>query len=176
MLPLLFAAVRGEVQTSTALAAAVVGGALGGMVIGLLRDRLGRAGSRASVVLLVASLAAAVLAIGSGLWPLAAALIAACWAGGVTSSWTSTFECFGTRNAGTNFGLVTTGWFGGLAVGATWALSALGGAPVAERPIAGWQAAIAVGSWSGVLVYLSTLVHPAAPAPHPRSTRRPRPS
>ena len=101
-------------------------GSAGGIVAGLLYDRIGQRAPWPVFAFLVAILATAAALDRSGLVKAASYLTAAGFVGTLVAAWVCTSACFGTRSAGTNFGLVFTGWSLGFVAGALCAVGVAG--------------------------------------------------
>jgi hypothetical protein len=108
--------------------AASSGGILGGLVAGFQQDRAWQVGPWPVVLAIVAGLTASALLLAMRQLEAAAFLAAASSVGGFVVEWSCTIGCFGTRNAGGNFGLVFAGGSVGAVLGAFGAVSAAGGA------------------------------------------------
>ena len=104
-----------------------LGGVFGGLAAGAQQDRAGQVGPWPVVAMLVAALAAGALLLTMGQSAAAAFLVSASCAGGLVLEWVCTTECFGTKSAGSNFGLVFTGGSAGSLLGALGAVLAAGG-------------------------------------------------
>jgi MFS family permease len=132
-----------------------IGGCLGGVVAGSLTDRVRRRGMWRAYLAIALSLLVGGVAAGVGWFGGAAFLTAAGGVGVVVVAWVTTIECFGTRYAGTNFGLAFTGWAVGLLLGAL-AAAVCGEALFKASPASSATFAVAVAYaallCSGVLV------------------------
>ncbi len=139
-----------------------VGGCLGAVAAGFLHDRTSQKGPGFVVAALVAGLAAASTLAAMGEFVSAAFLTAACWSGGVVVAWACTAECFGTKSLGANFGLVFTGWCGGVVLGALIGVSAVAGglAKVATSPTTLLECAAIVAGLAASVVLASRLRPP----------------
>ncbi|MEI7814147.1 MAG: MFS transporter [Coriobacteriia bacterium] len=159
---LLESAVHPMSGAGVAIGISLVGSA-GALIAGTVHDRMAEFGLTAVFSLIAAALAAAAILTWTGHFVAAVLLTAACSLGAVVVTWVSTMECFGTRNAGANYGLVFAGGSLGFLLGALVAVSLAGGASFSSATLdEALFAAILLALVLGTAVVLTTRVRPMA--------------